>query len=175
MIPLIQTLFSGQRKAEKGLEKEIGAMPSYTVSPSILDYYEQAKQRYGVSPTQTAAYKRQMQNIQRAAATGLAGAGGARGRMAVAPSIARSMADASLGAEVAGEQQRAQRFGELGRAASMLASQEAAKQQRELRKSEQMIAAKAAKAAGRAAVKRAGLQGMQSAFETAGKIAAGGA
>lgn len=175
MIPLIQTLFSGQKKAERALEKTIEGIPAYQTSPSILDYYAQAKQRYGVSPTQTAAYKRQMQNIQRAGATSLAGAGGARGRMAIAPSIARSMSDAGLAAETAAEAQQTQRFGELGRAAQMLASQDVMKQQRDLLKQQQRISAAAAKAAGRAAVKRAGLQGMQSAFETAGKIAASGA
>ena len=45
-----QAIFSGQKKAEKGLEKEIENIQF----PSILDYYEQARQRYGVAPTQTA-------------------------------------------------------------------------------------------------------------------------
>jgi hypothetical protein len=69
---LAQTAFSGQKRAEKDLSKQIQAIPEYVKSPSILEYYEQARQRYGVSPTQTAMYKRQMQNIQRAGATGLA-------------------------------------------------------------------------------------------------------
>jgi hypothetical protein len=154
---IAQTAFSGQKKAEKNLEKSIEAIPEYTMSPSILQYYEQAKQRYGVSPTQTAMYKRQMQNIQRAGATGLAGLGGARARIGAVPSIVRTLSDASLGAEVAGEQEQARRFGQLGSATQMKAGQEAAVEQRKLAKQYQRISAAQAKAAGRAAVKRAGL------------------
>lgn len=141
-----QAAFSGQKKAEKDLEKQIEGIQF----PSILEYYEQARQRYGVSPTQTALYKRQMQNIQRAGASSLAGAGGVRGRMAATPAIARSLSDATLAAEVAAEGQQDRRFGVLGSAAQM-------KTQAELAKQNQRISAAAAKAAGRAAIKRAGL------------------
>jgi hypothetical protein len=143
---LAQTIFSGERRAQKKLESEIEGIKF----PSILEYYEQAKQRHGVSPTQTALYKRQMQNIQRAGATSLAGAGGARGRMAATPAIARSLSDATLAAEVAAEGQQERRFGALGSAAQM-------KTQAELAKQNQRISAAAAKAAGAAAIKRAGL------------------
>lgn len=154
---IAQTAFSGQKKAERALEKSIEAIPEYTMSPSILQYYEQAKQRYGVSPTQTAMYKRQMQNIQRAGATGLAGLRSSRERIGGVPSIIRGLADASLGAEVAGEQEQARRFGQFGSATQMKAGQEAAVEQRKLAKQYQRISAAQAKAAGRAAVKRAGL------------------
>ena len=119
-------------RGRKELKKEIAGMPKYQQSQGILDYYNQALGRYGVSPAQTALYKRQMQNIQRSAATGLAGAGGARGRMGAASSIARSMSDASLNAEVAAEQQRAQRFGQLGQAAQLKRGEEAAAFQQNL-------------------------------------------
>jgi len=109
-----------QKKAEKAAQAQIGKIGPDT---GILNYYNQALQRYGVSPAQTAMYKRQMANIQRSAATGLAGAGGARGRMGAASSIARSMSDAALGAEVAGEQEQSRRFGQLGSAAQMAAAE----------------------------------------------------
>lgn len=131
---ILQFLLSGQRKAEKGLRKEIEAIPEYEKSPSILDYYEQAKQRYGVAPTQTAMYKRQMQNIQRAGATGLAGARGSRARMGAASSVARSLSDATLGAEVAAEQENARRFGQLGAAAQMRRGEDVMADQRRLLK-----------------------------------------
>ena len=143
---VLQTAFSGQKKAERALGREIENIQF----PSILDYYEQARQRFGVSPTQSALYKRQMQNIQRAGATGLAGAQGSRARMGAASSIARSLSDATLGAEVSAEQERSRRFGVLGSAAQM-------KTQAELAKQNQKISAAAAKAAGAAAIKRAGL------------------
>ena len=109
-----------RRRGEKAAEAQIGKLGP---DQGIMSYYNQALQRYGVSPAQTALYKRQMANIQRAAATGLAGAGGARGRMGAASSIARSMSDAALNAEVAAEQQQNQRFGQLGAAAQMAAAE----------------------------------------------------
>lgn len=167
----IQAATSGQKKAERALDKSIEAIPEYTMSPSILQYYEQAKQRYGISPTQTAMYKRQMQNIQRAGATGVAALRGARGRMAAVPSIVRSLSDSSLGTEVAGEQEQARRFSQLGSATQMKAGQEAAVEQRKLAKQQQRISAAQAKAVGRAAVKRAGLTNIFSGLTDIGKAA----
>ena len=164
-----QFLFSGQRKAEKKLTKEIEAIPEYTKSPSILDFYEQARQRYGISPTQTAAYKRQMANIQRAGATALAGAGGARGRMGAASTVARQLSDAALGAEVAGEQEKARRFGQLGQAAQMMRGEDVMAEQRKLLKQQQRLSQAAARAAGAAAIKRAGLTNIFGAMSDLGK------
>ena len=169
---LAQFLFSGQRKAEKKLTKEIEAIPEYTKSPSILDFYEQARQRYGISPTQTAAYKRQMANIQRAGATALAGAGGARGRMGAASTVARQLSDAALGAEVAGEQEKARRFGQLGQAAQMMRGEDVMAEQRRSLKQQQRLSQAAARAAGAAAIKRAGLTNI---FGAMSDMAKGGA
>lgn len=109
-----------RRRAERAAQEQIGKLGP---DQGILGYYNQALQRAGVSPTETALYKRQMQNIQRAGATGLAGAQGSRARMGAASSIARSLSDATLGAEAAAEQQQAQRFGLLGSAAQMAAAE----------------------------------------------------
>ena len=166
-----QTAFSGQKRAERDLRKQIEAIPEYTKSPSILEYYEQARQRYGVSPTQTAMYKRQMQNIQRAGATGLAGARGTAARMGAASSIARSLSDATLGAEVAAEQEQNRRFGQLGAAAQMRRGEDVMQQQRELMKQEQRIRQASAKAAGRAAVQRAGMTNIFGGLTDIGKAA----
>jgi hypothetical protein len=166
-----QTAFSGQRRAERDLTKQIEAIPEYTKSPSILEYYEQARQRYGVSPTQTAMYKRQMQNIQRAGATGLAGARGTAARMGAASSIARSLSDATLGAEVAAEAEQNRRFGQLGAAAQMMRGEDVMKQQRDLMKQEQRIRQAAAKAKGRADVKQAGITNIFGGLTDIGKAA----
>jgi len=109
-----------RKRAEKAARAQIEKLGP---DQGILDYYEQAKQRYGVSPTQTAMYKRQMQNIQRAGATGLAGARGSRARMGAASSIARSLSDATLGAEVAAEQEQNRRFGQLAGASQLAAAE----------------------------------------------------
>jgi small-conductance mechanosensitive channel len=153
------------------LTKQIEAIPEYTKSPSILEYYEQARQRYGVSPTQTAMYKRQMQNIQRAGATGLAGARGTAARMGAASSIARSLSDATLGAEVAAEAEQNRRFGQLGAAAQMMRGEDVMKQQRDLMKQEQRIRQAAAKAKGRADVKQAGITNIFGGLTDIGKAA----
>lgn len=148
-------------KGRKELEKQIAGMPKYQESKGILDYYNQALGRYGVSPTESALYKRQMQNIQRAGAMGLAGAGGARGRMGAASSIVRQMSDASLGAEAAAEQQRAQRFGQLGQAAQLKRGEEAAAFQQNLVAPSQMRLQMAAqRAAGGSQIANIGLSNL---------------
>lgn len=169
---LVQFLTSGQRKAERKLTKEIEAIPEYTKSPSILAFNEEARQRYGISPTQTAAYKRQMANIQRAGATALAGAGGLRGRMGIASDVARKISDAALGAEVAGEQERARRFGQLGQAAQMMRGEDVMAEQRRLLKQQQRLSQAAARAAGAAAIKRAGLTNIFGAMSDMAKAGA---
>ena len=169
---LIQFLTSGQRKAERKLTKEIEAIPEYTKSPSILAFNEEARQRYGISPTQTAAYKRQMANIQRAGATALAGAGGARGRMGAASTIARQLSDATLGAEQAAEQEQARRFGQLGQAAQMMRGEDVMSEQRKLLKQEQRLRQASARAAGAAAIKRAGLTNIFGAMSDMAKAGA---
>jgi hypothetical protein len=172
LVGLGQFLFSGQKKAERNLRKQIEAIPEYEKSPSILDYYEQAKQRYGVAPTQTAMYKRQMQNVQRAGATGLAGARGSRARMGAASSVARSLSDATLGAEVAAEQEQNRRFGQLGSAAQMRRGEDVMVDQRRLLKQEQRIRQAAAKAQGTAAIKGAGLTNIFGGMSDMGKAGA---
>jgi hypothetical protein len=156
MLGVGQLLFSGQRKAEKDLTKQIEAIPEYVKSPSILEYYEQARQRFGVSPTQTAMYKQQMQDIERGGATALSRLRGSRERIGGASTILDSLLRAKRGTGVAAEQEQARRFGQLGAAAQMMRGEDVMKQQRELMKQEQKIRQAAAKAAGRAAVQRAG-------------------
>lgn len=114
----------GAAKGRKELRGLLAKSPQYKADEGIMGYYNQALQRAGVSPTESALYKRQMQNIGRSAATGLRAAQQQRGgAMGAASSIARGMSDAALAAETAAEQQQAQRFGALGAAAQMAAGQ----------------------------------------------------
>ena len=151
-----QLLFSGQKKAEKALTKQIEAIPEYAKSPSILEYYEQARQRYGVSPTQTAMYKQQMQDIERSGAGAVSQLRGSRERLGGTSTILNSLLRAKLGANVAAEQEQNRRFGQLGAAAQMMRGEDVMKPQRDLMKQEQRIRQAAAKSAGRAAIQRAG-------------------
>lgn len=157
---LIQTIGGAvqRKKGEKAAEAQIGKLGP---DAGILSYYNQALQRYGVSPAQTAMYKRQMANIQRGAATALAGAGGARGRMGAASSIVRSMSDAALGAEVAAEQEQARRFGQLGAAAQMAAAEK--RRPEELRLQMQLQ-----KAAGGSQIANTGLSNIFGALQSYG-------
>lgn len=164
-----QTAFSGQRKAERDLTKQIEEIPEYVKSPSILEYYEQARQRYGVSPTQTAMYKQQMQDIERSGVGAVSQLRGSRERLGGTSTILNSLLRAKLGANVAAEQEQNRRFGQLGAAAQMMRGEDVMKQQRDLMKQEQRIRQASAKAAGRAAVKRAGLTNIFGSLTDIGK------
>lgn len=169
----IQALTSGEKKRQKELAASIEAIPDYLKSPSILSYYQQAQQRAGISPTQSALYKRQMQNIQRAGATSLAGARGTAARMGAASSIARSLSDATLGAEAAAEQEQARRFGQLGQATGMQAGEERMGELRKMQKQQQRISLAEARAQGAAAMKRAGLTNIFGGLTDVGKAISG--
>lgn len=154
-------------KGRKELKKEIAGLPQYQQSKGILDYYNQAMQRYGVSPTQTAAYKRQMANIQRAGASGLANLGSARERLGATSSIVRSMADAGLGAEVAAEQEQSRRFGQLGQAAQLKRGEEmAAFQQNQVLPSQMRLQMAAQRAAGGTQIANVGLGNIFNAIQS---------
>lgn len=124
---LIQSLVAGgkARKAQKQLEGLASNVPQYKQNQSILDYYNTALSRYGVSPTDSAMYKRQQQSINRNVASGLNTLQNTRSAIGGASSLVRAANDASLNAEVAAEQQRDQRFGVLGGATGMKAAEDA--------------------------------------------------
>lgn len=113
-----------QRKATKQYEKALANAPQYQQNQSILDYYNQALQRYGVSPTDSAMYKRNMQNINRNVATGISSLQDRRSGTAGVSSILRNANDARLDTEVAAENERNRRFGELGSATGMKAGED---------------------------------------------------
>jgi len=113
----------GQAKGRKEVKSLLKNRPMAEEDTGIMSYYNQALQRANVSPTQSAMYKRQMQNIGRGAATGLSAAQDRRGGLAAASSIARGMSDSALAAETAAEGQQERRFGMLGSAAQMAAGE----------------------------------------------------
>jgi hypothetical protein len=123
-IGALQSLIGGfkARKAQKQLEGM--QSPEYKKNQGILDYYNQALSRYNVSPTDSAMYKRQMNNIGRGVATGISSLQDRRSGQTGISSILRAQNDASLNAEVAAESQKNQRFGELGNATNMKAGED---------------------------------------------------
>lgn len=119
-----QSIFSGRKKAERALNKQIDNAPKTSANKSILDFYNTALSRYNVNPTDSAMYKRQQQNIGRNQATALSSLQDRRSGLAGASSILRASNDASLDANVAAEQERNQRFGMLGNATGMKANED---------------------------------------------------
>jgi hypothetical protein len=123
LVGLGQTIFSGRKKAERQLNREIdytlANIPKAQANKSILDYYNTALARYGVSPTDTAMYKSQMKGIDRGVATGLQSLQDRRSGIAGTSSILRASNDAKLNANVAAEQRRDNLFNQLGQATQM--------------------------------------------------------
>jgi hypothetical protein len=123
LVGLGQSLFSGRRKAEKKMNKEIdytlANIPKAQANKSILDYYNTALARYGVSPTDTAMYKRQTRDIDRGIATGTAALQDRRMATGGVSSLLRAANDARLNANVAAEQRRDTMFNQLGQATQM--------------------------------------------------------
>jgi hypothetical protein len=163
-IGLVQTIAGGakQRKATKQLERL--KAPTYKQNQSILDYYNQALSRYGVSPTDSAMYKRQMQSIGRNTATGISALQDRRSGQAGISSLMRYANDASLNAEVAAENERNNRFGVLGGATTLRAGEdEKAYQYNEYMPFERKANLYAAKAGGGTQIANAGLQNISNA------------
>ena len=116
-----QSIFSGRKKAERKLNAQIDLSPKVSQNRSILDFYNKALQRYNVNPTDSALYKMQQRDIGRAGATGIQGLQDRRSALGGISSILRGMNDASLNANVAAEQEKNRRFGDLGTATGMKA------------------------------------------------------
>lgn len=158
--------FIRERKAEKQLEKM--QSPTYVKNQSILDYYNQALSRYGASPTESALYKRQTQNINRNIAGGISSLQTRRTGQAGIPALISAQNNALLDAEVAAENQQNQRFRELGSATGMKAGEDRlAYQYNELAPFERKYNLLSAKAGGGAQIANAGLSNIFGGLNTA--------
>ena len=121
---LLQAGISGinARNSQRQLEKI--QSPLYNRSQSILDYYNQALSRYNANPQDSAMYRRNMQNIDRGVSAGLSNLQDKRSTLMGLPSILRAANDAKLNTEVAAENERDQRFNQLGSAAEAKAGED---------------------------------------------------
>lgn len=110
----------GAHKAKKAQrELENLQTPRYNESKSIMDYYNNALQRYNLNPYQSAQYNYARQAADRSQAAGI---NALQGRGSAVGGIARLSAinnDALQRAGVQAEQEQNQRFGQLGQAAQM--------------------------------------------------------
>jgi len=170
--------FFGGRRAKKALENL--ANPTYSPSKSITDYYNQSLQRFQESPYQSNLYKMQAQNIARGTAQGISALQDRRSALAGLPALVQAQNDATLKAGVAAEQQREQRFGQLGSATQAMAGEERqAWNVNQLMPFQRKLNMLNQKASGYAQLLNAGLQniygGGQSGSMAASSLVAGGA
>lgn len=143
-------------KARRELEKM--QSPIYSPSQSILDYYNQAKSRFNISPYESNLYKTQSQNIQRGTAQGLQALSGRNAALGGVSSLVQGQNDAYLKAATAAEQEQARRFNELGGAAQLKANEDIKMfQYNKLAPFERKSALLGAKAAGSNALFNSGL------------------
>lgn len=142
--------------------------PQYKQNQSILDYYNQALQRYNVAPEDSAMYKRQMQGVDRNVANALYYGGGDSGSTS---SILRAANDAKLNANAAAEQEKSQRFGQLGGATAMKAGEDdKAFQYNEYLPFERKFNLLSAKASGGNQVMNAGLSNIFGGLQSANQM-----
>lgn len=143
-------------KAQKQLERL--QTPTYTPSKSILDYYSDALNRYKVSPTSTSLYKNQQNQILRNQAAALTALGDRRSALSGINRLVAASNDASLNADVAAENLRNQKFGQLGSAAKLETAERGKEfQYNQLAPYQKKYALLAAKAAGGNQLMNAGL------------------
>ncbi len=123
-IGLAQTIggWIQNRRATKQLEKL--QSPTYSQNQGILDYYNKALERYNVSPTDSALYKRQTKNVLRGTAQGLGMLQDRRTGQAGVSGLIGRQNDALLNAEVAAEKEKDIRYGQLGQATGMKAGED---------------------------------------------------
>jgi hypothetical protein len=115
----VSALTSGRKKRERELEEFAKNSPLYKGSKSIDDYYSEASQRYKESPYQSQQYQEAMKGSQRMTSTGLGALQDRRSGLAGVSRMVGLGNDAMGKAGVAAEQQRNQRFGQLGQASQM--------------------------------------------------------
>jgi hypothetical protein len=114
-----QSLFSGRKKAQNQLENQANNSPIYSGSKPINDYYQEALNRYNVSPYNSQQYQIAKKNAQAGTATGL---GALQDRRSALGGVGKlvGIQDQSLdNAGVQAERQKAANFGQLGSAATM--------------------------------------------------------
>lgn len=114
--------FFGGRRARRALENQ--PLPTYSPVKSITDYYNEAQRRYQENPYQSNLYKMQAQNIARGTAQGIAGLQDRRSSLAGISGLIQGQNDALLKAAAIAEQQKDQRFGQLGAATQGMAAEQ---------------------------------------------------
>lgn len=132
----------GSRNA-KDAQSELEKLRTPKPNQSIIDYYNNALQRYNVSPYQTAAYKNNQNQTDRRIASGIEANNNSGLGTGVVPNLVQRGLDANLksGAMAEGEQDR--RFGVLGNATRMRGQNETNSENNAFQKQYNLLALKA--------------------------------
>lgn len=115
----VQALTSGRKARERELEQLAGQSPLYKGNKSIEDYYGEALSRYKESPYQSKQYQEAAKAAGMTTAAGLGAMQDRRGALGAVSRLSAIQNQAMANAGVAAEQQRNQRFGQLGGATQM--------------------------------------------------------
>lgn len=157
------------KQTEKQLEESLNGSPKYRPNQSILNYYDESLRKYKTSPTDTAEYKRDAQNIKQGTVQALSSLNKLRsGNVA---GIVHGQNNALLNAVAKAENRKEREFSVLGNAANMKTGQEGkAFSQNELYPFEAKYNLLSTKAAGYRADQR---QNTQNLFNNAMAVASG--
>jgi hypothetical protein len=107
-------------KAQKELERQTNMAPKYGPNKSINDYYQTSLNRYNVDPSNSLQYQMAQKAINNNLAAGISAAQDRRSAGAL-PRLISASDNQLTNAGVRAEQDRNQRFNELGRATQMKA------------------------------------------------------
>lgn len=156
------------KQSERQLEESLNNSPKYKPNQSILNYYDDALRKFKTSPTDTAEYKRDAQNIKQGTTQALSSLN--KLRSGNVGGIVQAQNNALLNAAVKAEGRKEREFAVLGNAANMKAGQEGkAFQQNELYPFEAKYNLLSTKAAGYRAAQR---QNTQNAYQNISAAAA---
>jgi len=121
---LLQSFFGGRKAKKAQKELENLQSPTYNPNESVLSYYNNALQRYNVNPYNSTLYKTQQQNIGRGVNQGIGALNDRRSGLAGISRLIQGQNDSLLKAGIAAENQKDQRFSQLGGATQMKAGED---------------------------------------------------
>lgn len=159
----LQAIFSGKRKAEKNLENLAN---SYSPNSSILDLYNEARNKYNANPYASIGYQNATNNINRNLATGLANTQDKRGGLATVGALVTGANTADAQASAQADAQSNAALGQLSRATQMKAAED-------YKPFEMKFNLAALKASAANAQQSAGLSNMFNGLGNAGKLMGG--
>lgn len=115
----LQSIFGAinARKDRSALERL--QTPRYQESKAIGDYYQQALNRYNVSPFNSSLYQQQQQQANRALGTGIAGLQTRRNAIGGVSALTQGYNDNLQNAGVKAEAMKGQQFQQLGQASRL--------------------------------------------------------